>query len=945
MTLWLFWRWLFAFWRFIAHGGQPKKIHSGLAPGKQGNCYDACKQPVNTDNCGENKNTAKPYHVSGEKKRASALSSKLGLLESIGNRKEHQENVYIVDKIEDKHQNQGLFCEDRIDVSLIDVRTRSKVQNNGYLISQRLHDTKKERNQNRKSKSPSPQKSNESKKKSKVFKDLLAGTDSSVSKDSPDRLNVRTSVDSTCSLNGNTDNGQKSDAVILDGNIVKKHFTSSETSEHVLSKHYASVTSRHRLVPSSLQISPVVHSSNCDRNTCEGQNQSHAYRVKHESQATHVTATLDDYATVCAKQTKKSVRKLHDNASRSKCLSSEAEVTAVQQGEELNKGCRDNGAVGGNEDVIRSIEVHIHSENHDNGDDFVDLTSGEVEEFCIEDTLENLNNQHEYDNELNENLEDMAYRRSSSADSSAERGTFTRSVERIQVYERYMEKQTKEMLSEMSRRRKSMDSSSCVSSSSPHIASGAQRNEPGTVFITRTSPKRTVTPEWLRERSNVSRTRRRTLSGGQDVTLHEDSYARYSPASRHNVSEDRIRSKIRNHMSSIIGRQLFSSDEDVLYTYNLHRPLKTAEDWETNSVSEARSAKSDETDELSENQNSFLQVPSSENYQADSEPESSACSLVGGLDDLPYLSSGMDASAENGHKEMQLETAVSKEQLEYYEPNSSCTEMGSTVRQVLQTSEYRVSEMIDSDRGVVDNKELGVSSESFEKRMVKNRSVSTESDVKTRNIDVDIVVDTTDQFDLNIAEPSVECTDKQAASQGVEEGMCVEKAEDLTTKVVATSESSVRNPEEMAYDGNFLECTEKVEELDSVSEIIQNEVRENTVSVCEESLKELNEILESTENVDAYKTADTVSLPELDEASLLGLFDFSFVRVGERALTPDGGGSKAPPQHTPSPSDVGSRKQVRHFWVSVLVLNTYRKLCFGGNQWFCICFHKQNIPC
>jgi len=208
-----------------------------------------------------------------------------------------------------------------------------------------------------------------------------------------------------------------------------------------------------------------------------------------------------------------------------------------------------------------------------------------------------------------------------------------------------------------------------------------------------------------------------------------------------------------------------------------------------------------------------------------------------------------------------------------------------------------------------------VSSESFENRMVKNRSVSTDSDGRTRNIDVDIVVDTTDQFDLNVAEPSVECTDKQATSRGVEEGMCVEKAEDLTTKIVATSESSVRNPGEMAYDGNFLECTEKVEELNGVSEIEQ---RENTVSVFKESLKKLNEILESTENIDAYKTADTVSLPELEEASLLGLFDFSFVRVGERALTPDGGGSKAPPQHTPSPSDVGSRKQVSHTWVSVL---------------------------
>lgn len=167
------------------------------------------------------------------------------------------------------------------------------------------------------------------------------------------------------------------------------------------------------------------------------------------------------------------------------------------------------------------------------------------------------------DNTKSENTSEahMAYRRSLSVDSSQTRN-FVPSVDRITVYERYMADQNQELISQMSHRRRSYEHLG-RRESSPDDRQNIDRLPPGKVIVTKTSPKRSRYASCSVEVTE----RRRNIQLEHET--YTDKYTKFGSASRHNLSEGMIRCKIREHMSNIIGKQLYPSDEDVMYTYNL----------------------------------------------------------------------------------------------------------------------------------------------------------------------------------------------------------------------------------------------------------------------------------------------------------------------------------------------------------------------------------------
>ncbi|KAH3699011.1 hypothetical protein DPMN_073957 [Dreissena polymorpha] len=200
-------------------------------------------------------------------------------------------------------------------------------------------------------------------------------------------------------------------------------------------------------------------------------------------------------------------------------------------------------------------------------DDFTGLRSVETDKVNCDDAC---SKGYDYDGDnVDGDLSEMACRRSSSVDSGYSRRPFAPSYERIRVYERYLEGQTRDLISHLSERRRSPEYAGSRSRDEHH---SLERLDPNNVFITKTSAKRSSRHSMC-SMSDIGE-RRRNLSGGLELLhIHSDDYMKSVSESRLSLCEGLIRTKIRHHMSNIIGKSLDASDKDVLYTFHLDSPL------------------------------------------------------------------------------------------------------------------------------------------------------------------------------------------------------------------------------------------------------------------------------------------------------------------------------------------------------------------------------------
>ena len=228
----------------------------------------------------------------------------------------------------------------------------------------------------------------------------------------------------------------------------------------------------------------------------------------------------------------------------------------------------------------------------------------------------------------------MAYRRSVSADSSPYRTYHAPTVERISVYDRYMERERKELLARLSERRKSMESAShdiFVPYYSDEFRSSTRRS-PGPIIITKTMRRK------MSERTTRSlemlETRTRYSDGYESPRSFTKDYSKYGSSSRQNLNEGMIRCKIREHMSNIIGKRLYA-DEDVMYSSRSENPLYVRDGMETDQESTITS----EID-LSSEQNGLKTDEESEDYLADEENDETLKITRSAFDEKPVVSYG-----------------------------------------------------------------------------------------------------------------------------------------------------------------------------------------------------------------------------------------------------------------------------------------------------------------
>lgn len=208
----------------------------------------------------------------------------------------------------------------------------------------------------------------------------------------------------------------------------------------------------------------------------------------------------------------------------------------------------------------------------------------------------------------------MAYRRSVSADSSPYRTYHAPQVERISVYEKFLEKERKELLARLSERRKSLE---CISReyTVPHyfeeVQTSSRRSSPSPVIISKSLRRKTA--QRTTRSLEMLETRTRYTDSTDYLKSYAKDYSKYSSSSRQNLSEGMIRTKIREHMSNIIGKRLYA-DDDVMYSYRGENPLYLKDEGDTDRESTVTS----DFDASSE-QNELKTDEEIEDYLADEE--------------------------------------------------------------------------------------------------------------------------------------------------------------------------------------------------------------------------------------------------------------------------------------------------------------------------------------
>lgn len=182
----------------------------------------------------------------------------------------------------------------------------------------------------------------------------------------------------------------------------------------------------------------------------------------------------------------------------------------------------------------------------------------------------------------------MAYRRSVSADSSPYRMPSAPSYEPIRVYEQYLEKEIKEKLAKYSERRKSLETSShdylvpvCHTSQDKYPT--VKRLPSSQIIISRSSRLR-MSKRTTRSMDEILGTRSTFLDNFDLFKSRTKDYLKFGSSSRMNLSEGMIRHKIREHMSNIIGKQLHAGDDEE-YRLKLENPLYAKDGMETDNDS------------------------------------------------------------------------------------------------------------------------------------------------------------------------------------------------------------------------------------------------------------------------------------------------------------------------------------------------------------------------
>ncbi|WAR23887.1 hypothetical protein MAR_037556, partial [Mya arenaria] len=625
VILWLMWKWIIIFGKFLTRGGGPRKIHTGSsALGLR----HVDKLPGNLDN----------YGKSGKSVNNAELQRNCHIAE--------KDTSHNGDKKSNKKQPVITKLPDVVNEVGCDKGNESgchseplKVKNNGYLISQRLHDSKKQsqsglsRRSISKSKSPSPAKQDVVRKRKQAPSER---SDSSPEKEY-DRFG--TAKDETDGLHPeiyehykkHTHKPEKTSVVkkvnILEngrsnnvGGNLEAAAHDSEASVKCMKQNVTSVTRTDKYVSKCLespclQYNPCTdwNAKSCKESTKVASKTGITKSVVLEQSISKVTVSSADWSSESKPKASHNVKRY------SEVLVKDIEQGALKEykpNPDSNLSLDKDPLVLSTENVVKTCFSSA---------DITEVRSASLSLFSgsksiinkKEDLNERSSDTHDIENKLNEEEEDMAYRRSLSADSSMERHQFIPSLDRIRVYERYMEQQTRELISHHSQRRRSIDLDSSHAPSSEQYR--IERYEPGYVFITKTSPKRMRYSSTI----DVPHERRRNLSGDLEYrSRNVDSYSKYGSSSRQNLSEGMIKSKIREHMSSIIGKQLYAADKDVLYTYNLEHPINSNENKDIghDDTVVSGSVKSDGIADQNEGQLDN-EVDQFENYLADTEQD------------------------------------------------------------------------------------------------------------------------------------------------------------------------------------------------------------------------------------------------------------------------------------------------------------------------------------
>lgn len=469
-------------------------------------------------------------------------------------------------------------------------------QNTGYFISDRLHDTKHV-SQSKSSPPKTTESSRNRKRRSKSKSPLKT-----LSKD--------VSLDTTDTLNNDGDSVHKSESIILSNGDFGATYKESVSPRKALFETGYKVRTLETVTAArterrSINLSDFINGAY----TCKTQNlQTDSNKIsKSKAQKTDVDSKNNVYGTEHISHSLDSKHvTVTQNGVTTRCKVSEKLCTkSVKQVEFVAKADLRPKDLPGLIEQNQSL-TSFNPDNDDNNDDNT-LVEGELDTPISSE-------------------EQMAYRRSLSVDSNPNR-TFVPLVDRITVYEKYMASQNQELISQRSSRHRSYEHLR-GRESSPDDYQSVIRLPPGNVIVTKTSPKRSRYASSVTETSD----RRRYLSGERDMhtTLNRDKYAKFSSSSRVNLTEGVIRCKIREHMSNIIGKQLYASDEDVMYTYNIDNPLHIDQNLSYKDRSREKSiVNSDATDETIANNSDAAsdkldnESVQPEGYLADGELESS----------------------------------------------------------------------------------------------------------------------------------------------------------------------------------------------------------------------------------------------------------------------------------------------------------------------------------
>ena len=541
VVIWLMVKWWYLFGRVIVRWCvSERKIH-----------IRRCSVPTSatigdefsqTDNCSESDNVTNQTVVSGNKASSSC-------------RQRHQikpnlQNVHEEYSTDDNNLDTNLNITKTYTANDKSLGARSKVSkpkhqqsshSNGYFISDRLHDGK----QGRPSKSPpKTEEGSGTKKRRSKSKSPTKSVSNTNNLDITDGSIAQTKT--VHNVLSKSDKGLLSEGPIINSDNYKRGGDITGGSTKVVKETGLKVRTLDTIGPvvkekESYNLSQFINGKSSSKK-CNRSSKSKSFSDDSSSdQRIHGTENAS-YSTACREATVN-----QNGVSTSYKLTETTSTKSYNQVEFVAKSDLRPSDLPG-------LEQHKHSEVNDND---TDTDDDEDENTLVEDDPETLTE------------EQMAYRRSLSVDSNRDR-SFVPSVDRITVYEKYMAGQNQELISQMSNRRRSYEYLG-ARERSPDDHQSVTRVTPGAVIVTKRSPKRSRYASSMTEISE----RRRFLSAEREthVTLSRDKYAKYGSASRLNLTEGVIRCKIREHMSNIIGKQLYASDDDVMYTYNIDNPL------------------------------------------------------------------------------------------------------------------------------------------------------------------------------------------------------------------------------------------------------------------------------------------------------------------------------------------------------------------------------------